>query len=158
MTSYYRNEPFRQEPESIDSIIKGLDIYSNALAQWKDICEETIRKFWFVQCMCLLLSKCTTQLIDTHVGMRLQSKCWSGKNDLPQFSSSAWFPQSLMPLQCMSWGRHTVRLPQGKYPRGHDAFSSVILSAVNKVEKPKDVIINAKHLYLRHIESPQKSQ
>lgn len=34
--------------------------------------------------------------------------------DSPQFSSSAWFPQSLMPLQCMGWGRHTVRLPQGK--------------------------------------------
>ncbi len=34
--------------------------------------------------------------------------------NLPQFSSSAWFPQSSTPLQWSSWGRQVLRFPQGK--------------------------------------------
>lgn len=60
------------------------------------------------------------------------TKCSVWNSDSPQFSSSAWFPQSSMPLQCMGWGRHRVRLPQGKYPRGQGAFSSVTFSAVKE--------------------------
>lgn len=44
----------------------------------------------------------------------------------------------------MSCGRHTVRLPQGKYPRGHEALSSDVLSAVDKGKKKSiDLIKNA---------------
>lgn len=68
------------------------------------------------------------------------NKCSSRNNDSPQFSSSAWFPQSSIPLQCMSWGRQKVRFPQGKYPSGQVLLSSVILSAVNKAEKQYDWI------------------
>lgn len=47
----------------------------------------------------------------------------------------------------MSWGRHTDRLPQGKYPRGHNVFSET-LSAVNEAEKPKPMIKNTKAYWL----------
>lgn len=78
------------------------------------------------------------------IGMVLKTTKFGGKKNIicvkwsdssPQFSSSAWFPQSLMPLQCMSWGRHTLRLPQGKNPRGHVVTSSEILRAVNAADR-----------------------
>lgn len=92
------------------------------------------------------------------VGLRTEN-CCSRDGNSPQFSSSAWFPQSLMPLQCMSWGRHTVRLPQGKYPRGHEVLSSDVLSAVDKgkiksIDLIKNAICLSTHLSRACTESP----
>lgn len=42
-----------------------------------------------------------------------------------------------MPLQCRTWGRHMVRFPHGKYPRGHAAVSPVTFSAINKAENAR---------------------
>lgn len=56
--------------------------------------------------------------------------------DSPQRRSSAPLGQSLCPLHCRTWGRHSLVFPQGNWPRGHTP--SLTLLACSTEGKDED--------------------
>lgn len=54
---------------------------------------------------------------------------------LPQRLSSAPLGQSLCPLHCKAWGRHSLMFPHGNWPSGHLASTSTLLLVTSAEEE-----------------------
>lgn len=57
--------------------------------------------------------------------------------NLPQCRSSAPLGQSLCPLHCKAWGRHSLMFPQGNCPRGHPVSDVTLLASSTEGEVQK---------------------